>query len=207
MQKLSPADIAKNKSVYDRVTSINNPDFWFGSHKEDNYERLNKVTELAKIPLAGTKCLDVGCGTGDLSKFLRERDVKDYLGIDIYEPSLKKAKEKYPSEMFMLIDLLDWKTDEKFDYVFCSGALSTRMSSDNYEFISSMIQKMWSFANIGISFNFLVEGYMENTDPEIFRYLLDKVLEICNTAINGMGQINYITDGDEAHIYLWRKTQ
>ena len=132
MQKLSPADIAKNKSVYDRVTSINNPDFWFGSHKEDNYGRLAKIAELARIPLDRTKCLDVGCGTGDMSKFLRERHVKDYLGIDIYEPSLKKAKEKYPNEVFILIDLLDWNTNEKFDYVFCSVSLSTTLSSHNY---------------------------------------------------------------------------
>ena len=206
MQKLSQKDIVKNARVYDRMSSIDNPDFWFGSHKEDNYERLVKITELAKIPLDGTKCLDVGCGTGDMSKFLRERHVKDYLGIDIYEPSLKKAKEKYPDEAFILIDLLDWDSNKKFDYVFCSGALSTRLLSDNYEFISSMIQKMWSFANTGITFNFLVEGYMENTDPDIFRYLLDKVLEICNTTIKGERHIYYMTDGDEAHFYIWRKT-
>src|SRR3990167_9625912 len=150
MNRLSVKDLEKNKEVYDYVTYLGNPDFWFGTHKDDNYERLTRITEFTKIALKGTKCLDVGSGTGDLSNFLSRKDVAEYLGVDIYEQSLDLARRKHPNELFLKMDILHWNTDEKFDYAFCSGALSTNFESDNYDFIESMIRKMWSLAKIGV---------------------------------------------------------
>lgn len=206
MKKLLAKDIKKNSEIYDYVTYLGNPNFWFGTHKDDNYARLTKITEFTKIPLKGTKCLDVGCGTGDLFLFLKERGVNDYLGIDIYKPSLDAARQKYPAGKFEFMDILEWNTHKSFDYVFCSGSLSTNLESDNYEFIESMIRKMWSIARIGVSLNFITES-LPWLDPTIFHYSPERVIEICKKTIGANSRIFYrIIDG-EAHVYMWKDQQ
>ncbi|MBI2658322.1 class I SAM-dependent methyltransferase [Candidatus Woesearchaeota archaeon] len=204
MQKLSAKDIARNDRMYGMIAATGNPDYWFGTHKEDNYQRLARITEFTKVPLNGTKCLDVGCGTGDFSKFLRKNGVSGYFGVDVYEPSLHFAREKYPHEKFKLIDLLEWETDEKFDYVFCSGGLSTRLDSDNYDFMESMLRKIWGLARLGIAFNFLVDNTIVR-DPNIFHYSFDRVLALCRQTTKDEGRIFYRIEDGEAHVYLWRK--
>ena len=205
MDKLSAKDIARNNKMYDMITATGNPDYWFGTHKEDNYQRLARIAEFTKMPLKGSSCLDVGCGTGDFSRFLRQNGVSQYLGIDLYEPSLHFAKEKYPHEKFRLLDLLSWETNEKFDHVFCSGGLSTRLDSDNYDFIGSMLRKMWQLARFGAAFNFLTDD-MEMRDLNIFHYSFENVLGICKQIINLDGRIFYRIENGEAHLYLFRKS-
>ena len=201
MDSLSPKDVENNQEVYDYMTYLENPDFWFGTHKEDNYNRLIQIADFAKKPFAGTKCLDVGCGTGDFSRFLRENGISEYLGVDIYSPSLNLAGRKFPNEMFIALDILKWNTNEKFDYVFCSGALSTALESNNYDFIESMIRKMWQLCDTGVAFNFLTKE-IPWTDKNIFHYDADKVIAKCNQIIHPDGQIYYsIVDG-EAHVYV-----
>ena len=201
--KLSPRDIEKNSLVYDAMASLGNPDFWFGNHKEKNYEKLVQIEEFTRAPLTGRKCLDIGCGTGDFSSFLRKIEISEYLGLDIYGPSLEFARRKFPHELFLNLDILNWNTEEKFDYVFCSGALSTNIDSDNYKFIESAIAKMWELAGIGLSFNFLTEE-MQWTDERIFHYSTTRIIEICKNIINPEGRLFHrIIDG-EAHIYIWK---
>ena len=137
----------------------------------------------------------------DFSKVLREQGISQYLGIDIYEPSLEKAGKKHPREKFLKIDLLN-QSPGKFDYVFCSGALSTRFDTDNYKFMEAMIRKMWNLAKIGVAFNFLV-GIAK--DPDIFHYSYNVVEAMCKKIMRNNGILNSSrNDIDEAHMYLTR---
>jgi|TARA_B100001964_G_scaffold162973_1_gene178887 ubiquinone/menaquinone biosynthesis C-methylase UbiE len=205
MDSLSKSDKKRNDELYGLFKKAGLPDAWSKELKEQNYQKLGKIAEYAGLPLDGTSCLDVGCGTGDLSAFLRQGNIEDYLGVDIYEPSLVEARKKHNNERFENLDILGWETDKKFDYAFCSGALSTRLGSDNYEFLEAMVRKMWDLTQIGVSFNFLTDEDPQ-AEPEIFFYSVDSVMAISKGIAGGNGKVllEKDTENYQCHVYLHR---
>jgi len=66
----------------------------------------------------GEKILDMGCGRGDFIKYKPAQ--VGYIGIDISEKNIKKAKEKYPKEDFRVMDATDTTFEDGiFDYIVC----------------------------------------------------------------------------------------
>lgn len=72
---------------------------------------------LAKIE-ENSSILEVGCGTGEFAKDLIQKNLTNYLGIDISEQSIEIAKSKvnHPSFRFISSDFLDVEVNTKFDY-------------------------------------------------------------------------------------------
>ncbi len=69
----------------------------------------------------GAKVLDLGCGNGRLSEFLKQKDVT-YLGVDNNSKFIEIAKKNFPEEKFMLGDMVKVDTDESFDNILCIAA-------------------------------------------------------------------------------------
>ena len=69
--------------------------------------------------------LEIGCGTGELSKFLKEKYNKKTLGTDFSENAIKFANEHYSDNVlkFKQLDLLNEKFDEHYDIAVCSNVL------------------------------------------------------------------------------------
>lgn len=69
-----------------------------------------------------SKVLELGCGTGELLN-----NVKPSLGIgvDFSENMLNIARSKYPKLQFVLADVADFTTKEKFDYIIISDLLTS----------------------------------------------------------------------------------
>ncbi len=207
-KKLSEEDVAENKRLYDLYhNSFQMEDGWYPGNKEKNFAYLVKIAQLTNVSLSGTSCLDVGCGTGDFSLFLRERGVTGYLGLDIYEPSLKKARKKYPHESFLLGDFLAFPITTSFTYVFCSGALTVRMKSmDNYDYLSSFVAKMCQIASVGVAFNILTDDEPIKT-PQLFFYSEEKVVEMCKSIAPFAQVISEKTPNvHQSHIYLYQNS-
>lgn len=182
MRKITefPADdLIKNTRIFhEYINDLGMDNGWDDGNQLENFEFLSRIGELSEKGFKGKSILDVGCGTGDLSSYLRKKGISDYIGIDIYEPSLERAKERYPSESFLNTDLLHEKPAQTFDYAFCSGGLTLRLTINNYDFMYSMLLAMWEVTNIGIAFNFLSD---EDPDPDhdLFFYNTEKVIAIC----------------------------
>jgi cyclopropane fatty-acyl-phospholipid synthase-like methyltransferase len=90
--------------------------------------------------------LDVGCGYGDLCKY-----IQNYTGIDLRASAIDKAKNKYPGRDFKNCEI--YSIDEKYDWVFASGIFCF-----DYEWeknTNDCIKKMYEISKKGLAFNFL----------------------------------------------------
>jgi SAM-dependent methyltransferase len=199
-------DIHKNHKIYDAyINDFHMEDGWLKGNKEYNFFELVKLAKLTGVPIRGKKCLDVGCGTGDLSALLRKHGMRDYIGIDIYKPSLSTARKRYPNETFVLGDFLAGDVTGVFDYAFCSGALTVKLTTENnYDLLYSVVGKMWEMSRIGLAFNVLTDEDRFQ-DPSLFFYKPEKVEKVCR-AIEGRSKI-IITPTQhvaQIHVYMYR---
>ncbi len=201
-------DIKRNTKIYDLyINTFKMDNGWNDGNQLYNFQALTRIEEMTGIPLNGKSVLDVGCGTGDLSIFLREKGISHYVGIDIYEPSLKQARKNYPDETFINGDLLRLELNHTFDYAFCSGALTIKLSVNNYDFLEAMIRKMWEMTSVGLTFNVLTDKDPE-PDSDLFFYNPEKVLQICHdidpTAVLGAEETETVA---QIHVYMYRERE
>jgi SAM-dependent methyltransferase len=205
IKAITDDDMATNSNVYDEYHRLQMVDGWFKGEKERHYKQMLELPKFTGKPISGTDCLDVGCGSGDLSAHLRSMGARKYTGIDIYKPSIIRARENYPTETFIYGDFLQVLLEEVFHYAFCSGGLTVKLQSDNYDYLESTIAKMWKLTSIGIVFNFLTDDDID-PDPDLFFYNKERVLEMCKMIAPNAEIISKTTVGiAEEHIYMYRK--
>jgi SAM-dependent methyltransferase len=119
----------------------------------------------------GKSILDIGCGFGDLNKFLVNKYQNDYeyLGIDLVTEFVEEGKKNYEGSNinFLVGDFLSTRFDRNFDLIFSSGIFNHKMKNfDNYKFINKVMKKAFLLCNEGFAFDFLsdqVEYKYENT--------------------------------------------
>lgn len=201
---LPTKDIDRNTQMYDEyINKYRMDNGWDPGNQQYNFKSLLRILDLAGVPLKNASVLDVGCGTGDFFPILSQKGIKRYVGIDIYEPSINQARLKFPHELFIMGDLLQDAITETFDYAFCSGALTVKLSIDNYDFLRSMITKMWEMTNVGVAFNVLIED--DDPDPDLFFYNPAKVIQICQeidrNAVIGAEKTPRVS---QIHVYMYR---
>lgn len=97
-------------------------DHWL---RRDMYERFDWVMRKSGDCRGQTIC-DVGCGSGRFVSALAQKGAK-VTGLDFAPAMLKLAQEVVERDKvadrcdFVLTDVLDWKTDRKFDSVIAIG--------------------------------------------------------------------------------------
>ncbi len=175
--RYSPQDKINNHRIYSLYLQIGVDDGWSKKDKWENFKTLVEIAALTRTSLQGSAILDVGCGTGDMVQFLENKNIKEYVGVDIFSPAIEKAQQKYPDQKFIAEDFLRLSLKKKFDFVFCSGALTTVLETDNYEILQPWISKMWKLAKIGVAFNFLVDN--KANEDTLFLYDPERVIGIC----------------------------
>ena len=99
--------------------------------------------------------MDVGCGFGEMAKFLKKRyEGVSYTGIDIVPEFIEEAKKLYPESRFMVRDYLADPLDEKFDVILASGVLNSNVP-DNMGYRERAIKIMFEHAKKVFAFNML----------------------------------------------------
>lgn len=208
LKQFPTQDLALNTRMYDEyINNLKMHNGWLPGNQQYNFKELVRLADMAGSSLKGKYILDVGCGTGDFVPLLRQKGINRYVGIDIYKPSLKKARKQHPTETFIEEDLLSEIITERFDYAFCSGGFTIKLSIDNYDFLESTLMKMWELTRIGIAFNVLTDDDPE-PDSDLFFYNPEKVVAICCSIAPEAGiKVVKTPTVAQIHVYLYRRTK
>lgn len=86
---------------------------------ENEIPRYNKIIDFIKdCEIENPRILDLGCGFGSLSKYLKAADFSNLLGVDLYDTAIAMAKKKkYLKSEFIVSDIQKFSTDQKFDII------------------------------------------------------------------------------------------
>lgn len=119
-----------------------------------------------EIDFSNKSVLDVGCGFGEMAKFLHKRyeNVK-YKGVDIVPEFIEQAKRDHPYYEFEVMDYFTKPLDERFDIVMASGTLNSELGSQNMEFRKHAIKTMFAHSKKACVFNML-GSHPQPTTPE-----------------------------------------
>jgi len=157
-------DFSNVIAYYDRLLD-DEPDPSRAMGWQISYSRDVAMLSLARVEgLAdGARVLDVGCGTGSLFEYFAKAGPRvDYTGYDISPKVIERARALHPGVRFEVRDILRDPPTERFDFVFCSGALSFRIPNHG-QFLLDMIQAMYRLADVALAFNMLSAwAYMES---------------------------------------------
>lgn len=109
----------------------------------------------AEIDFNNKRVLDIGCGFGEMGKFLLKRyENVTYTGIDIMPEFIKTAKVKVPDGKFFVADFLKDKINDQHDVVIASGVLNST-TEGNMEYRKKAIFKMFGLTKKILAFNML----------------------------------------------------
>lgn len=127
---------------------------WFS--EEGQLKRFEILSQIGD--LNNRSVLDVGCGNGDLCRYLNEKYKNvQYSGIDFISTFLDNAIElnrNYPDTKFYQGDFMSGELPEA-DYVFACRSLNYKNSDP--DFIFKAISRLYQHCKIGFGFNLLSE--------------------------------------------------
>ena len=92
-----------------------NAESWDSKEKKKTHKIIKRIINYLKLKKY-TNVLDVGCGTGILYPYLKEK-FKNYTGIDISPKMIEVAFRKYPSGNFINCNFYNFKSKKKYDLI------------------------------------------------------------------------------------------
>lgn len=135
----------------------------------------------SQIDLVEKSICDIGCGFGDLNKYLKKTiNNYSYFGIDIVDSLIKEAIARYSDDNihFQCGDFLQENIAE-FDYAIASGIFNFKLENeDNYEYIENVMKKAFSLCKEGIAFDFLSDKVDFFNYEHTFHSSPEKILSI-----------------------------
>ena len=148
------------------------------SNKKAQEDRFKTLTDIGD--LSGCKILDVGCGFGDLYKWLNKQEIQvNYTGIDINPNFIKIAKEKTTGQFHVSSLLAYEKPINLYDYCLASGIFYLVINKP-YEFLELCIKKMLAMSKIGIAFNLLSDVHPNKEEGEFYANK-NRVINLCES--------------------------
>ncbi len=147
--------------TWDKVASLYEDKFMNLDTYDETYDL---ICESIKIPNA--KLLEIGCGPGNITKYLlTKRPDFDIYGVDVAPSMIELAKKNNPNAHFNVMDCRDLsQLTTKFDGIICGFCLPYLALDDGKKMITDCRQLLNENGFIYISF---VEGDYHNSEFKV----------------------------------------
>lgn len=172
--------IEKSNSIYNRSAKKygENSSAVLWDNQQTQYFRFYELIRNLDLNDSKKKILDVGCGNGELYKFLNFIGFKGkYTGYDINEVLLNQARKRFKDINVRLFDIIEDKAEVKFDYVLMSGLFNIDVGQ-NDKWVYKFITRMYSLCSEVLSFN-MITTYVNYRDKEMYYFDPARVLTFC----------------------------
>jgi SAM-dependent methyltransferase len=129
--------------------------------------------------------LDVGCGYGDLLRYLKQTGWSGrYCGLDINPELIAEGKRRDPSADLRVHDIQESELGEVFDWCFSCHVITSDTEKVAYlDHLREMLESMWAHCRKGVLFN-LLSPLADYTNPIHARPQFGEVLAIITKLTN-----------------------
>lgn len=131
-------------------------------NEQDRITRFRVMLGLLDTRSAGPVSLcDLACGTGELLRYINDQGLEgiDYFGADISPHALRLAREKFPRDRFVEIDVTAAGAPVQqlaCDYLIANGLFTVKHSISHesmWVFMESVLRAVWPVVRKGMAFN------------------------------------------------------
>jgi SAM-dependent methyltransferase len=154
--------------------------------KDERSQALRFAMLVDGLELAGRSLHDVGCGSGELYAFLRERGLAvDYRGSDLSAEMVAAARARHPGVTFERADLLADQLAPS-DVLVTSGLFHVKLATTDADwgaFVHDMLRRMFALCRSSLAFN-LMSDQVDFRVPELHYTSPAETLGFCQRELS-----------------------
>lgn len=138
------------------------------SSKYSQYKRFEVLTDFIVKEISQSSLVDVGCGFAEYFQYLKRFELQPlhYIGVDCERFMIDKCKHRFPSQKFLVKDILQNQLPQA-DYYVCSGAMNILTEKEFYKFLDICFEHCTK----GFLFNFLIEDSFNDVQKkDVLKY-------------------------------------
>lgn len=204
-----PEDKSETFNTWNNIAELYENKFMNLTIYDETYQRL-----LNHLVLRHHRILDIGCGPGNISRFIQQHNPNiKLLGVDIAENMLELARKNVPEGEFYLLDARAiGLIAGKFDAVIAGFCIPYLNQTETQQLVDDVADKLSKYGLFYVSF---VEGepskpavktnplgsvkFYYHRQKSLIEMLKQRNFKLVNTSI-----VPY-TDGDEHTVMLFKK--
>jgi SAM-dependent methyltransferase len=167
--KINHEVVKRNNEIYNRAAAkyglTSSSVLW--DDPQTQYFRFYELVKCIDLDDKNISILDVGCGNGELYKFLNFLGFRgEYVGCDINLSLIKQSKKRFKGIQFFHADIMEGQIKRKFDYVLTSGLFNTN-AGQSVEWINNFLKKMLSLSKRAVIFN-AISSYVNYKEKSLY---------------------------------------
>lgn len=145
---------------------------------QTQYLRFYEIAKHLDLNSTGKMLLDVGCGNGELYKFLNFLGFRgNYVGYDINEMLLTQARNRFPNIAVQCVDIMSEDIQNCFDYVVLSGLFNVNAGQTS-DWVYAFLKKMYALSGEVMVFN-MISTHVTYRDEAMFYMNPSEMLCFC----------------------------